>query len=35
MKKVSWDFGREKPAMNKATVIEFDKDGKETGERKK
>jgi hypothetical protein len=33
MKKLSWDSGKEKPAMNKATVIEFDKDGNETGEK--
>jgi hypothetical protein len=33
MKKLSWDSVKEKPAMNKATVIEFDKDGNETGEK--
>jgi hypothetical protein len=31
MKKLNWDSGTEKPAMNKATVIEFD--GNETGEK--
>jgi hypothetical protein len=33
MKKLSWDSGKEKPAMNKAAVIEFDKDGNEIGEK--
>jgi hypothetical protein len=33
MKKLSWDSGKGKPAMNKAAVIEFDKDGNETGEK--
>jgi hypothetical protein len=33
MKKLSWDSGKGRPAMNKAAVIEFDKDGNKTGEK--
>jgi hypothetical protein len=33
MKELSWDSGKGKPAMNKAAVIEFDKDGNKTGEK--
>jgi hypothetical protein len=33
MKKLSWDALAEKPAMNKATAIEHDQNGAETGEK--